>query len=60
MGDSGGLIAELLRGDRRALARAATLIENGAPTGATIASELEPLAGRALILGMTGAPGKWP
>ncbi len=57
MGDSSGLIAELLRGDRRALARAATLIENSGPGSATLASELKPLTGRALILGITGAPG---
>ena len=57
MVDSSELIAEVLRGDKRALARAATLIENGAPGGSTIVSELEPLTGRALILGITGAPG---
>lgn len=53
----GELIASVLRGERRALARAATLLENGGPDGVFIASELEPLAGRALILGITGAPG---
>ncbi|MSV35803.1 MAG: methylmalonyl Co-A mutase-associated GTPase MeaB [Bryobacterales bacterium] len=57
MADIAALVAAVLRGDRRALARAATLIENRAPGGSTIASELEPLAGRALILGITGAPG---
>jgi len=52
-----GLVADVLRGDRRALARAATLIENGAPGAGTLVRELEPLTGRALILGITGAPG---
>jgi LAO/AO transport system kinase len=54
MGDT-ELVAGVLRGDRRALARAATLIENAAD--ASIVNELEPLTGRALILGITGAPG---
>jgi len=49
------LADEVLRGDLRALARAATLIEN--QSGEALLRELSPHAGRALILGITGAPG---
>ena len=45
----------VLAGDQRALARAATLIESG--HAAEVLREIGPHAGRALILGVTGAPG---
>ena len=51
------LAEELLRGDLRALARAATLIESQDQSGARLMAELRTHAGRALILGITGAPG---
>jgi len=44
-------------GDSRALARAATGIENGDPEALHILRELEPLAGHARIVGITGPPG---
>ncbi|HTM12353.1 MAG TPA: methylmalonyl Co-A mutase-associated GTPase MeaB [Bryobacteraceae bacterium] len=54
-------IAELtktvLRGDLRALARAATLMEDQNQSAATLLAALRAHAGRALILGITGAPG---
>ena len=55
------LAEEVLRGDPRALARAATFIENQDPSAAKLLREVSPHAGRALILGITGAPGagKW-
>jgi len=43
--------------DTRALARAATRIENRDPAAATLLHELAPHAGNALIIGITGPPG---
>jgi len=51
------LAEDLLRGDLRALARAATLIESQDQSAARLIAEIRPNAGRALILGITGAPG---
>jgi LAO/AO transport system kinase len=47
--------AEIVAGDRRALARAATLVEER--RAAALLAELQPRMGRALIVGVTGAPG---
>jgi LAO/AO transport system kinase len=44
-------------GDERALARAATWVENRHPEAEPLLKELFPLTGRALILGITGPPG---
>ena len=51
------LADEVLRGDLRALARAATLIENQDRSAAGLLARIAPRAGHALILGITGAPG---
>jgi LAO/AO transport system kinase len=51
------LVARLLGGDRRALARVVTLIENGAPETRAILAELHAHGGRAHIVGFTGSPG---
>jgi len=51
------LLAPLLAGDRRAIARAITAIENGAPEAAAIESGIAPRRGRAHVVGITGAPG---
>lgn len=51
------LAEDVLRGDLRALGRAATLIENQEQSAAALLAEIRPHAGRALILGITGAPG---
>jgi LAO/AO transport system kinase len=47
----------ILAGDVRALARAATWIENRRPEAETLLEELFPHTGRALVLGITGPPG---
>ncbi len=47
----------ILDGDLRALARAATWIENRHPEAEPLLRELFPHTGRALILGVTGPPG---
>src|SRR5712671_3517074 len=54
MQDWAGKIAA---GDARALARAATAIENGAPESGELLRELVPRAGRATVVGITGPPG---
>jgi LAO/AO transport system kinase len=46
-----------LTGDRRALARLLTLVENGTVEGAAALAELYPHAGGAHIIGFTGASG---
>jgi LAO/AO transport system kinase len=43
--------------DTRALARAATWVENRRPEGEALLQELFPHTGRALVLGVTGPPG---
>ncbi len=48
---------KILAGDLRALARAATWIENRFPEAEPLLKELFPHTGRALILGVTGPPG---
>src|ERR1700680_382059 len=51
-------IAErIVSGDIRALARAASWIEDRRPEAEPLLRELFPRTGRALILGVTGAPG---
>ena len=47
----------VLSGDLRALARAATLVENRNREAEPLLKELFPHTGRALIIGITGAPG---
>jgi LAO/AO transport system kinase len=47
----------LLNREKRALARAISLIENGDPAGAEIVSALYPRTGKARIVGFTGPPG---
>ncbi len=51
------LIEGLLAGQRRALARALTFVENGGPEAQWLLKRLYPRAGRAHIVGVTGAPG---
>lgn len=51
------IIERLLQGDRRALARMVTLIENGIPQARRYLAELHQHSGRAHIVGVTGAPG---
>ncbi|MDQ6660576.1 MAG: methylmalonyl Co-A mutase-associated GTPase MeaB [Chloroflexota bacterium] len=51
------IVERLLNGDRRALARMVTLIENETPQVRSYLSELHQHAGKAHIVGVTGAPG---
>jgi LAO/AO transport system kinase len=51
------LAQRLLDGDRRALARAITLIENHDPAGWALVREVYPHTGRAAVVGVTGPPG---
>ena len=51
------LSERLVAGDKRALARAITLIENGDPEGWELVREVYPRTGAARIVGMTGPPG---
>jgi LAO/AO transport system kinase len=51
------LIAGVRAGDRRALARAISLVEDGDPLAYPLVRELYPSTGRAAIVGVTGPPG---
>ena len=58
MSDVDGLIQRLGEGDRRALARLLTLVEDGpVETQRAIVSALHPRSGEARLLGVTGSPG---
>jgi len=48
---------KIREGDTRALARAATGVENRDPRALAVLRELEPFAGRGAIVGITGPPG---
>src|SRR3989304_687052 len=47
----------VLNGDRLALARLLTQVENNAPEGRSALIELFPHTGKAHLIGVTGAPG---
>ncbi len=51
------LAARIIDGDVRALARAATAIENRLPEASRLMEELFPRTGHATVIGVTGAPG---
>ena len=51
------MVERVLSGDRRALARLVTLIENEAPEAREYLAEIYPQSGRAQIVGVTGSPG---
>ncbi|MFP4394307.1 MAG: methylmalonyl Co-A mutase-associated GTPase MeaB [Anaerolineales bacterium] len=51
------LAASALAGDRRALARLLSRVENGDPEGQAALMKLFPHSGQAHIIGITGAPG---
>jgi len=51
------LAAGVRAGDRRALARAITLVENSDPLAYEVVKELYPETGRAYAVGITGPPG---
>ena len=51
------LAERLLDGDKRALARAISLVENDDPEGWALVREVYPRTGRAAVAGFTGPPG---
>ena len=51
------LAERLLAGDKRALARAISLVENDDPEGWALVRDVYPNTGRAAIVGFTGPPG---
>jgi LAO/AO transport system kinase len=51
------LVAGVRAGDRRALARAISLVEDGDPLAYPLVREVYPETGRAAIVGVTGPPG---
>jgi LAO/AO transport system kinase len=51
------LVEALRAGDRRALARAITLVENGDPLAYEVVSDVYPSTGGAHAVGLTGPPG---
>jgi LAO/AO transport system kinase len=51
------LAQRLVAGDKRALARAITLVENDDPAGWELVREVYPRTGRATVIGFTGPPG---
>jgi LAO/AO transport system kinase len=53
----GTLASRLLEGDRRALARAISLVEDDRPEGWELVREVYPHTGRAAVVGFTGPPG---
>jgi LAO/AO transport system kinase len=58
MNDLDGLEQRLIAGDRRALARMLTLVEDGAPhIQHEVIARLHPRAGGARLIGITGSPG---
>ena len=56
-GTSSELAERLISGDKRALARAISLVENDDPEGWALVREVYPLTGQAGIVGFTGPPG---
>jgi LAO/AO transport system kinase len=51
------LADRVLTGDKRALARAISLVEDDDPAGWELVRELYPRTGRAAVIGFTGSPG---
>ena len=51
------LSGPLVEGDKRALARAISLVENDDPEGWALVREVYPSTGRSAVIGFTGAPG---
>src|SRR5947209_12497693 len=55
--DHASLAERLLAGDKRALARAISLVEDDDPRGWELVREVYPRTGHAAIIGFTGPPG---
>jgi LAO/AO transport system kinase len=56
-GEPGELVRRVLDGDRRAVARAISLVENGDPRAAELMALIFPHTGGAAHIGLTGPPG---
>ena len=54
---SDSLVNALLTGNRRALARTISLVEDGGPEAHALLAALYPHTGRSHVIGITGAPG---
>jgi LAO/AO transport system kinase len=57
MASNDSLAERLLAGDKRALARAISLVENDDPAGWEVVHEVYPHTGKAVLMGLTGPPG---
>src|ERR671914_1935421 len=57
MASNESISERLLAGDKRALARAISLVENDDPQGWEIVHDVYPHTGRAVLMGLTGPPG---
>src|SRR5687768_5851290 len=57
MADDRSLAERLLAGDKRALARGISLVEDDDPEGWALVREVYPRTGRAAVVGFTGPPG---
>jgi LAO/AO transport system kinase len=57
MADEPTLAQRLLAGDKRALARAISLVEDDDPAGWALVREVYPHTGKAAVVGFTGPPG---
>jgi LAO/AO transport system kinase len=55
--ESGSLVARVLAGEPRAVARAISKVEDGAEDAAELMKAIFPHTGKALVIGITGAPG---
>jgi LAO/AO transport system kinase len=55
--DSANLSEKLFQGDTRSIARAISVVENGANTAADLMKAVFPKTGNALVIGITGSPG---
>jgi len=54
---AGELASKVLKGDRRALGKAISLVEDGGPDGRRLIRELYPHTGKAFTIGITGPTG---
>ena len=51
---------KVFAGEPRFIARAITVAENGGEPAAELMKVIFPKTGKASVIGITGAPGKWP
>ena len=50
-------VEKILAGDRRAIARAISAVENGTPEGIELLKVIFPRSGKGVVIGVTGSPG---